>query len=93
MEEDYNQDTGLAFVFMLVFAFTLVIVHFVVYPVLNTYLVPSLVSASTDLSGETEAKIRGVITILRITSYIFFFGGFIYSLLAIFKRERRDYYV
>lgn len=88
-----SQDTGLAWVFMLVFAFTLVIVHFVVYPVLNSYLVPSLVSASTDASGATEARIRNVIRILRITSYLFFFSGFIYSLLAIFKRERRDYYV
>jgi hypothetical protein len=91
--EDYNQDTGLAWVYTLVFAFTLVIVHFVVYPVLNSYLVPALVSSTTDTSGVTEAKIRGVITILRITSYLFFFGGFVYSLLAIFKRERRDYYV
>lgn len=88
-----SQDTGLAWVFMLVFAFTLVIVHFIVYPVLNSYLVPSLVSASTDASGATEARIRNVIRILRITSYLFFFSGFIYSLLAIFKRERRDYYV
>lgn len=88
-----NQDTGLAWVFMLVFAFTLVMVHFIVYPILNSYMVPALVDASTDASGMTEQKIRSVISILRNTSYLFFFSGFIYSLLAIFRRERRDYYV
>lgn len=88
-----NQDTGLAWVFMLVFAFTLVIVHFIVYPILNSYMVPALISSSTDTSGMTEQKIRSVIGILRVTSYLFFFSGFIYSLLAIFRRERRDYYV
>lgn len=88
-----NQDTGLAWVFMLVFAFTLVIVHFIVYPILNTYLVPSLIASSSDTSGMIEGKIRGVMGIMRTTSYLFFFTGFIYSLLAIFKRERRDYYV
>jgi len=92
MEVD-SQDTGLAWVFMLVFAFTLVIVHFIVYPVLNTYMVPALISSTTDTTGEVEGHIRNVMSILRTTSYLFFFSGFIYSLLAIFKRERRDYYV
>ena len=92
MEFD-SQDTGLAWVYMLVFAFTIVLVHFVVYPVLNSYMVPALVSSTTDTTGQTEAHIRNVINVLRITSYIFFFSGFIYSLLMIFRRERRDFYV
>lgn len=93
MEQIDSQDTGLAWVFLIVFAFALIIVHFIIYPSINSKLIPALLAASTDTTGEVEHNIRNVMKILRITSYLFFFSGFVYALLAIFKRERRDYYV
>jgi len=88
-----SQDTGLVWIYVLVFIFTLVIVQFTILPVLNSYLVPALVSSTTDDAGFVEEKINNVMNIVRITMYLFYFVAFIYALLAIFKRERRDYYV
>lgn len=85
-----EQDTGFAWVYTLVFVFVLVVLHFILFPIINSYVVPSLIDASAD-AAEVSTNINRIVLYWRIATYGFFISALLYSLLSVFRRERQDY--
>lgn len=96
MVELKETETGLAWIYAIVFLFILGITHMVIFPSINSRVIPAL-EAGTTLTGaeftEYSNNIHRVMTYLRITTYILVFVTFIYMVLSVFRREQRDYYV
>ena len=92
MEEGLSQqDTGFAWVYTLVFVFVLAILHFVLFPAINSYVVPALIDSSGGDTTEVADKISRIVMYWRVATYGFFISALLYSLLSIFRRERQDY--
>ena len=92
MNYDLQQrNVGFAWIYVLVFTFLLLTLHFIIFPIINSKVIPALVAQAND--SYIEGKITNIMKMFRIASYGFLICGIIYGILSIVKRGQDEYYV
>jgi hypothetical protein len=91
-----NNDTGNQWIFGLAFSFILVIMSVVLIPVVDDYVRPSLISAST-LTGASLAEyidnVNFVMTMVKFTPFILSFVVVVFLILTVTRKERQEFVI
>jgi hypothetical protein len=96
MQLDNKTDTGNQWIFGLVFIFLLVIVSIIIIPVVDDFVKPALIGAST-LEGAEQlqyiSQVNFIMFAIKLTPFILSVVVMIYLGLSVFRREREENYI
>jgi len=96
VELDGQVDTGRQWIFGLVFIFTLGIIAMILIPVVDSFVRPALIQASTLQGAELDLYITQtgrVLFALKSTPFILMFVVFVFLILSVIRRERNQFVV